>query len=447
MEAPAKSIKANLKAFMQEVEENPEKLNDLNEEQIRELRKEILPYNHITGITDKFTVFSLTNLETEYMKRLMCMGFAGFVYKMLEEFDLEEHPNLDDTFKGADMESFRTLARGFLGTIFEYNPEDHVRPLKNEQVKGMADLSAEKRAELKIPMPPADTMVRFTRYLDNHFEQLRDITSKVYGVTPDIEDAIQIMGTFDTEDDAKEFREKYQDDFTSQIRVLQHGKWGLTGPWEQNRDRMEYLNEHTQFLKEVMDRLDQDEKLGQDMMKKRIKKLKKRDIQKTGPDPASLSQYATATGKKLDRLGAERVELSPEEKSAAEAAVEAAKKAPVDKSAVMKTALREDTTPKVYKHGEIVNANFEDDDECPDDAVEVNVVEISKGGKQVQTSKFYTEADKDEVIKKQADNIQKTFGLNPSATAQAPERAAKTKSKITVPGANPSSKLVLGPKK
>jgi len=438
-----------LKDLLKEIQEDPSKLDSLNEEQVRELRKEILPYNQVTGVVDdKFTVFSLTNLQEEYMKRMTCISFAGFIYKMLEEFDLEEHPQLDDMFKGADIESFRTLAKGFLGTIFEYNPEDHVRPLKNEQVKEKSALSQAKREELKIPMPPADTMIRFTRYMDNHYEQLRDITSIVYGITPDFEDAIQIMGTFDSEEGAKEFREKYQDDFTSQVKVLQHGKWGLTGAWEQNRDRMEYLNEHTQFLKEVMDRLDQDEKLGQDMMKKRIKKLKKRDIQKTGPDPKSLSQYASATGKKLDRLGAERVELSPEEK---EAIQKAENKKPLSKLSVAQSAEVESSgtgtgadAPKVYQHGEIVEANFEEDDECPDDAVEVNVTEISKGGKQVQTSKFYTEADKDDAIKKHADEIQKTRASPFTGAPAAQDRTAKTKSKITVPG---SSKLTLGPKK
>jgi hypothetical protein len=376
-------------------------------------------------------------LETEYMKRLMLMAFAGFQYKMLEEFDLEEHPHLDDTFKGVDMVAFNNQMKGFLGTMFEFNPEDHVRPLKTENAKSSADLSKAKREELKIPMPPADTMVRFTRYLDNHYEQLRDITTIVYGVNPIIEDAIQIMGTFNTEDEAKEFREKYQDDFTSQIKVLQHGKWGLSGPWEENRDKMEYLNEHTQFLKEVIDRMDQDEKLGADMMRKRIKKLKKRDIQKTGPDPKSLGQYATATGKKLDKLGAERVELTEEEN---DAIASANKKAPSKLSTT--TTASNTANQRALSHGDIIEQNFEDDDECPDDAVEVNVTEISKGGKQVKSSKFYTEVDAEDVIKKQANEIQKTFSV-PSG-AQPADRTAKTKSKITVPG---SSKLTLGSNK
>jgi len=440
MEAPVKSIKANLKELMKEIQENPEKLNDLNEEQVRELRKGIIPYSHITGLTDKFTVFTLTNLEAEYMKRLVCMAFSGFIYKMLEEFDLEEHPNLDETFKDVDMAAFSRQTRGFLGTVFEYNPEDHVRPLKMENAKSVADLSKAKREELKIPMPPADTLLRFNRYLDNHFEQLRDITTTVYQVNPIIEDAIQIMGTFDTEEAAKEFREKYQDDFTSQIRILQHGAWGMTGPWEQNRDKTEFLNEHTQFLKEVIDRMDQDEKLGADMMRKRIKKLKKRDIQKTGPDPKSLGQYATATGKKLDKLGAERVELTEEEHAAIE---KANNKVPV---LTTKSNETDQSAKELLKHGDIISQNFEEDDECPDDAVEVNVVEISKGGKNVQSSKFYTEMDGDDVIKKHASEIQKTFSV-PSG-APPGDRTAKTKSKVTVPNAPAkSSKLTLGSKK
>ena len=419
--------KKNLKNILEDIEKNPEILDEMTEDEIRELRKEIHPYSNVVGLGDKYTILSFTNIDAEFNKRLITMGVAGFVYKMLEEFNPEDHPQLDELYPEEDKDKLPFTVekiKGFLDTIFNYNPEDHVRPLKRENASSLNELTAQKQKELNIPMPPADTMLRFTRYLDNHFEQLRDITARAWGIDSAIEDAIQVMETFNTEDEAKAFREKYQDDFRCQVRVLQHGVWNLVGPWEKNRDKMEYLNEQTQFLQEVMDRLEEDERLGAEMMRKRVKKKKTRNIEKDGNDPKTLDQYAGLTGKRLDKLGASRVELTEAELAKAQA------KAARKKARGKTETVAQDPDPEQEQEQDDKYINMsEDDGECPDDAVEVNVIEISKGGKQVKKSKFYTEADSQDQVRKQAAEIEKVRP-NPQTTDTPKEqRKAQTRSR------------------
>lgn len=393
----------NLKTLMEEIRANPEKINEMDEEQIRELRKAINPYSHIVGLTGKYNVLTFTNMETVFMQYMTLLGMTGFVYKMLDEFDPSEH------MKMADMpmpEGWKEYTRNFLNTMFEFNPEDHVRPLKNANIGKRSELSAKKLKEMNIPMPPADTGHRFKRYIENHFDQFRDLTANLTGFEPTIEDAIQCLKTFDDEKSAMEWKDKYQDDFSTQIRVVAEGAWALTGPWADNRDKQEYLNEHTQFLADVMDRLEQDEKLGQDMMKKRVEKKKKQNIKEAGPDPKSLGNYIKSTGKKMESLGAKRVQLSKEEEAAM-----------AEKHRAMNGTKESEFVQYVGPD------DNNDDDECPDDAVEVGVTEISGGGKVVTQSKFYTESDRPDDIKKQAQEIQKVRP-HPNMPAVAADKVA-----------------------
>jgi len=377
-----------LKVLLEEIRSNPEKINEMDEDQIREIRKAINPYSHIVGLTGKYNALTFTNMETTFMQYMTLLGMTGFVYKMLEEFDPSEHMKMSDM---PMPEGWREYTRNFLNTMFEYNPEDHVRPLKNANIGKKSEAGAKKLKEMNIPMPPADTGHRFKRYIDNHFDQFRSLTAELTGFEPTIEDAIQCLKTFDDEKSAMEWKDKYQDDFSTQIRIVAEGAWALTGPWADNRDKQEYLNEHTQFLADVMDRLEQDEKLGQDMMKKRVEKKKKQNIKEAGPDPKSLGNYIKSTGKKMESLGAKRVTVSKEEEAAM-----------AEKHRAMNGTKESSFVQYVDP-----NNNADDDDDCPDDAVEVGVTEISGGGKVVTQSKFYTESDRPEDIQKQAKEIQK----------------------------------------
>lgn len=401
------NLKSRLKNIMEDLESNPERINDLSVEEVRQLRKEIHPYSHIIGLSEKHTVLTFTNMEAKFQKHAMGIGMAGFIFKMLEEFDQDDHPQMD----GIEQPNmWKEYTAGFLKTMFGYNPEDHVRPLKTAQAGKLTDLSKNQLKVLNIPAPPADTFHRFERYYVNHFEQIRDLTANLTGFEPTMEDAIQVLETFDTAAEAHKFKDKYQDDFTSQVIIVQNGAWSLTGPWAQNREKMEYLNENTQFLGNVMKRLEADEKLGADMMQKRVAKKKKRNVERQGPDPKSLKSYVKSTGKKMEKLGAERVQLNKSDlDDATKKYITSRKGEKMDLNEIRHINDELDTNPEPsdfvqYQHAD---DGSDDDDSCPDDAVEVGVINISEGGKKVTMGKMYTEADHPEDIQKQADAIQK----------------------------------------
>lgn len=406
----------NLKTLLQEIQDDPSKIEKMSEEQVRRLRKQINPYSHIVGLTGKHVVLTYTNMEREFLNYMMTISMAGFVYKMLAEFEQKQHPQMDDVEMPP---GWREYTKRFFDTMFEFNPEDHVRPIKDLNAKDQnirkksdienSKIGREKLKELNIPMPPRDTCHRFKRYYDAHFEQLRDLTSILTGFEPVMEDAIQVLGTFDDEEKATEFRQKHRDDFASPVIDIKEGAWAFTGPWQNNADKQDFYNKNTEFLKAVSDRLEQDQKVGQELMKKRLVNQKKRDIEENGPDPKSLKGYKTAMGNKMDALNAVRPELSNEELARAK---EIHAKTKQKKQAMKNTASTSSSSTeppkKVEKSEFIKDINPDDsdsDDSLPDNAVEVNVISIEDGGKKTTTSKFYTEADKPDEIKRQVEEI------------------------------------------
>jgi hypothetical protein len=419
-------IKQNLRELLEEIKKDPSKVEKMSEDQVRKLRKEINPYSHIVGLTGRHVVLTYTNMESEFQKYLMVVAMTGFMYKMLDEFDQKDHPQMDGTEMPA---GWREYTKKFLGTMFEFNPEDHVRPIKDLNAKDPnirkksdiknSDIGRAKLKELNIPMPPTDTCHRFQRYLNAHFEQLRDLVAILTGFEPITEDAIQVLGTFDNEDKSKEFREKHRDDFTSPVIDVKEGAWAFTGPWQTNADKQDFYNQNTEFLRAVSDRLEQDSKTGKELMGKRVTKQKKRDIEENGPDPKSLANYKSAMGNKMEALNVVQPELTEDEFTKAKAIHAQTKKKKQNLKDQSKATSSEDpvkassaaTRLDTSKNTEFnKNVNPESDsesesDSLPDDAVEVNIISIEDGGKTVGTSKFYTEADKPKEIEKQAKEI------------------------------------------
>lgn len=433
--------KQNLRDLLDKIQKDPTELERMSEDQVRKLRKEINPYSHIVGLTGRQVVLTYTNMESEFLKYMMVISMTGFVYKMLSEFDQKEHPQMDDTEMPA---GWREYTKRFFDTMFEFNPEDHVRPIKDlnakdQNIKKKSDIEQskigrEKLKNLNIPMPPKDTCHRFMRYRDAHFEQLRDLTALLTGFDPVMEDAIQVLGTFEDEDKSKEFREKHRDDFTTPIIDVKEGAWAFTGPWQENTDKQDFYNQHTEFLRAVTDRLEQDQKTGNELMKKRVTKQKKRDIEENGPDPKSLKDYKTSMGNRMDALNVVKPELTNEELTKAkEIHAQTKKKKQVQNNAATNSNMP-DPNQKAGKLDTSKNTPFNkninlsdsesDSDSLPDDAVEVNVISIEDGGKTTTTSKFYTESDKPEEIRRQVAEVQEQRP-NPFARNYEPVPAKK----------------------
>jgi hypothetical protein len=83
-------FKNQIEDIVQELEKNPDKINELTDEQAIEVDKFLNPYGATLYGDEKYTCVSFTNLKEKYMQRLLMTGFVGFIYQMNKEYEIDE---------------------------------------------------------------------------------------------------------------------------------------------------------------------------------------------------------------------------------------------------------------------------------------------------------------------------------------------------------------------
>ncbi|GFR88153.1 protein B602L [Elysia marginata] len=167
-------------------------------------------------------------------------------------------------------------------------------------------------------IPPQDTFHRWRYYMEVNYEELRTATETLYHEKPDLDWALILYEYFEgstSEVDSAfaDFRDKHQDEVISDIKGIDFGGWTLLGDLKENRAKMSFYNKHTDVLKRIIDRHAEDKKLGQDLMRNRVRQLKAKNIREAGPDAPGLADYQTQNAVNgLGGIGAERV-ISREE--------------------------------------------------------------------------------------------------------------------------------------
>jgi hypothetical protein len=153
--------------------------------------------------------------------------------------------------------------------------------------------------------PPADLYYHFDRYVQNHYEQLRDVCDAVYTDRPDIDNIIINYDSFESVDDAKEFVAQHDGEFKQEPLIIENNGITLLGPFKENKAKINYYNKNTQILKDMTEQVESDQKLGKDIIEKRVKDKKKRNIEENGADAEGLTSYRE-TMSNIERLGGKK---------------------------------------------------------------------------------------------------------------------------------------------
>jgi len=229
-------------------------------------------------------------------------------------------------------------------------------------------LAAETSAAYTID-PPADLYHHIGRYINNHYEQLREATTVLYSEKPDIEFAVMYYGTFDSEKEATDHKHKNEALFVSTVYTIENGGWTLMGPFKRNRERIDFYNKNTEVLKRMFEQHEQDSKVAEDLVKKRVRKAKADNIAAAGPDDPGLSKYKEALGT-VEKYGT-------------------------------KPALTKEEREELHKA-----IRVKENAEVPDNAVQVDVFKTDADGKFTR-DKFYTEAEAPKFMEDQIEQLKR----------------------------------------
>jgi len=462
-----------LRALAEQVKADPEIVNSLGEDDVRDLRIYANPFGTQLREGEFFANMSIINWSQARTKKMLMTALVGYIFRMQMEYEPEEELELlrlkcerdkegqsaercselervRATESAAITKTARRLIGRFLSRHFEFNPDKHLRKAATNPtgdperekayqeadesgrirmqcevietklqakpeslysfqrgnilsahqsaLRGQALLAQAKSAldgglpldDLRVILtrekkqmeaiaaelgrvaepleradtlaawehkPPADVFHQFTRYFDNHYSEIDRVCGALYNDKTDIEFAIKLYSTHDTEEDARAYCDSHSREFTNDVLTISSVGTTLLGPFKTNRDRVNYYNSNTLILREMEKQSELDHKLGKDLMEKEIKKKKKQNIVESGPDATTLSSYAgVASGLSL----ANRT-ISREEREKLERDVAAA-----------------------------------EDKEVPDDAIQMNkfITTYSEDGEAtLAREKFYTQAE------------------------------------------------------
>jgi hypothetical protein len=83
-------FKSQIEDIVKELESNPEKINELTDEQAVEIDKYLNPYGATLYGDEKYTCVSFTNLKEKYMQKLLTTSLVGFLFQMVREHEVED---------------------------------------------------------------------------------------------------------------------------------------------------------------------------------------------------------------------------------------------------------------------------------------------------------------------------------------------------------------------
>lgn len=172
------------------------------------------------------------------------------------------------------------------------------------ELKSRLDKLEDKAMSEVVPKaePPIDVFHVFNRYVDAHYDQLRKLTDDLFAERSDIEFAVKIHGVYDNEEEAKKWRQKHADSVGDYVSSVTTDGIFLLGPFKENREKMEFYNKNTEILKRMMDQQEADLKLGADLMEKKVKRGKAKNLRETGADAQGLGAYMKTIGVEGKRI-------------------------------------------------------------------------------------------------------------------------------------------------
>lgn len=154
--------------------------------------------------------------------------------------------------------------------------------------------AAEMVSAIKVN-PPTEVFFHYNRYMTNHYEQLREVCQNLFNEKPDLEFSVIYYDHFKNQNKARDHRIMHADEFRAEVLSLSNNGISMIGPFRENRERVDFYNKNTEIMKRMMEQMEADNKLGKDLIDKRMKEKKTKNIKEDGPDDPGLASY-TKTG-------------------------------------------------------------------------------------------------------------------------------------------------------
>lgn len=290
----------------------------------------------------QYANISITNWSQEFLMRNILTANVAYLYRSLEEYANPIDSTQEEKQK---RKSEYKIIKEFLDRQYEYDANKHVCPLfekrdedatleqivekcRNENVEKVESMSVEDQLKSAIKIindltdainnsyesaqlalsnvkkiwnidfekckvnPPYDAFAKFKHFYESNYESIVKAMNAFYGPTSDIGFIVNFHNAFDTEKEAKRWRELNADLLKSDVYTIQNNMITYLGPHKNNKAKIEFYEKNNAFLKYLFEAIDREQELGKELLKRQIITKKKQNVDEVGPiNYEKLSMY------------------------------------------------------------------------------------------------------------------------------------------------------------
>jgi hypothetical protein len=144
--------------------------------------------------------------------------------------------------------------------------------------------------------------------MEANYDALVDAVKNLYCDCPALDMAILPHNWHANEDEAREYIKTHRNQAVAEMIAACSGQWNFFAPYEKVRDTTIFLNDKTIVLEEILAQNKRDQKMGADLMEKTIKVKKQKNIREVGKEAEGFKEWRKHNNT-LQSMGA--VEVDP----------------------------------------------------------------------------------------------------------------------------------------
>jgi hypothetical protein len=147
------------------------------------------------------------------------------------------------------------------------------------------------RKQVTEMIPPADLLARIKIYMQSNYEQLLGVVNDMYAEKPDLHLMVNPYSWHTNRQDAEDFVKKHSKEVIATVYTFESGKWNIIADLQEIRERVNFYNENTKILEAMTRQREMDEKMANELMKKKVARKKQENVIEAGPHAQSFKKW------------------------------------------------------------------------------------------------------------------------------------------------------------
>ncbi len=226
--------------------------------------------------------------------------------------------------------SFNKFLKGellnYLEYFFKYNPKVHLKKAPTYDEKRTYKDPDRQSNITPQTNPPVEAFHWWQKYHTGNYDRILEEVLKLYSEKPDIDFMINILNSFEDSvnekgevvkgsERAKEWILGNKRLINLDCKIVKQGSPHLLMSYAKNNNRIHFFSENMEIIQEMIKHQEEDEKVVQDLLQHKVKKVTKKNTKDVGEIPESFHDFIKENKPEIDKFASmDREEIKKLEK-------------------------------------------------------------------------------------------------------------------------------------